>query len=257
MVGLDDDWKFPTPEELQQLFKQEFTQQEKEEVWSDAAEVVSRYYDGLVVRWKEEMDTLLVYAGLFSAVLTAFIIESYPLLQAAPSDTTLAVLRQISAQLNSFSIDPPFANSTRTAQPLINDQSTFDPPLSAVWLNSLWFASLVFSLASASVALIVKQWLRHATLGLSGTSREVARRRQYHLSGLLKWHVGTIVATLPILLQIALFLFLIGLVVLLWGLHDTVATVTSSLVGILFAFWILVTVMPVVRWDCCYRSPQA
>lgn len=83
MVG-DDDWRFPTPEvsiaqlwcgqrltsarlwqELQQLFKQEFTQQEKEEVWSDAVEVVNRYYDGLVVRWKEEMDTLLVYVRSF------------------------------------------------------------------------------------------------------------------------------------------------------------------------------------------------
>ena len=41
-----------------------FEPEEKDRVWSEAAEVVKTHYDGLVTRWKEEMDTLLVYVSV-------------------------------------------------------------------------------------------------------------------------------------------------------------------------------------------------
>ncbi|TFK93352.1 hypothetical protein K466DRAFT_451478, partial [Polyporus arcularius HHB13444] len=221
--------------------------------WAEAAEAVKTYHDGLVARWKEEMDTLLVYAGLFSAVLTAFNVQSYQLLQPDPMDPTLAVLREISAQLSSFTVAPPFVNATRSFDSLNVSQPSFHAPGSAVWLNTLWFASLVCSLSSASIALFVKQWLHEATV--QGTSRKSGRLRQYRLHGLLKWQVGAIVVALPILLQIAAVLFLVGLLVLLWTLHNTVAAITSALVAMLFAFFLIVTILPVWKADCPYRSP--
>ena len=194
---------------------------------------------------------------MFSAVLTAFNVQSYQLLQPAPTDSATFLLQQISTQLNSFSINPPFINATLTspAPPLL--PRPFQAPSSAVWINTLWFSSLVCSLASASLALIVKQWLHQAVMGLSGTSRESARFRQHRLDGLLKWRVGSIVTALPILLQVALIFFLVGMVMLLWTLHPTVAIVVSSLVATLFAVFVVVTFLPVFKWDCCYRSPQA
>ena len=190
-------------------------------------------------------------------MLTAFNVQSYQLLQSAPTDPTLAVLQQISAQLNSFTVSSPFVNATQPAHRIDEDQLPFQAPASAVWINTLWFSSLVCSLASASIALMVKQWLHGLGTGLSGTSRESARLRQYRLNGLLKWRIGMIVILLPILLQTALILFLAGLVVLLWTLHGTVAAVTSSLVGALIVFSIIVTLLPAFQWDCGYRSPQA
>ncbi|EIW54944.1 uncharacterized protein TRAVEDRAFT_85821, partial [Trametes versicolor FP-101664 SS1] len=56
---------------------------------------VKEHFDDLAERWKSEMDTLLVYAGLFSGVLTAFNIESYKLLRPAPMDETVAALKQL------------------------------------------------------------------------------------------------------------------------------------------------------------------
>ncbi|KAI0760439.1 hypothetical protein C8Q74DRAFT_1208479, partial [Fomes fomentarius] len=243
-------------QEVKNELLNEFSEQQRSQVWSDAAEAVKTYHDELLHRWKEEMDTLLVYAGLFSAVLTAFNVESYQLLQPEPTDRTIAVLQQISAQLASFSINPPFVNSTYPTPPSVDLSPPFQAPLSAVFINALWFSSLVLSLAAASIALIVKQWLREATVGLSGTSREGARLRQLRLNGLLKWQVGTVVIALPILLQMGLALFLVGMVVLLWTLHNTVAAITSVLVGMLFLFVLIVTVSPSLWWDCCYRSPQ-
>ncbi|KAI0683740.1 hypothetical protein C8T65DRAFT_836921 [Cerioporus squamosus] len=241
--------------EIRKGLSTEFTQEQKVGVWVEAAEAVKTYHDGLVRRWQEEMDTLLVYAGLFSAVLTAFNVQSYQLLQPSPTDPTLAVLREISAQMSSFTIAPPFVNTTRSVDASTISQPLFQAPASAVWLNTLWFCSLVFSLSSASIALFVKQWLHETTV--QGTSRKSARLRQYRLHGLLKWHVGTIVVVLPILLQLAAVLFLIGLSILLWTLHSTVAAITSSLVIILFASLLVVTVLPLWRVDCPFRSPTS
>ncbi|KAI1787531.1 hypothetical protein LXA43DRAFT_704461 [Ganoderma leucocontextum] len=251
------DWELPDPKAIKAELAQEFTKEETAKVWNDAAKAVKTYHDELVEQWQKAMDTLLVYAGLFSAVLTAFNVQSYPLLQPAPTDASLAILQQISAQLNSFSVNPSFINSTQPVRSLDQLQVPFRAPLSAVWINALWFASLVFSLASASIALIVKQWLHEVSSGLSGTSRETARLRQHRLNSLIKWKIGTIVLVPSVLLQIALVLFLSGLLVLLWTIHQTVASVTTILVGALFLFFAVVTALPVFKWDCCYRSPQA
>ncbi|KAI0778950.1 hypothetical protein BD413DRAFT_434543, partial [Trametes elegans] len=225
--------------------------------WARSAELVKTYNDELVERWKEEMDTLLVFAGLFSAVLTAFNVQSYQLLQPAPADPSLAVLQRISEQLTGFSVNPTFINSTRSALSPDEVNAPFRAPDSVVWINALWFSSLVCSLASASVALMVKQWLHELSVGVSGTSRESARIRQYRVNSLRRWHVGGIVIVLPILLQTALVLFLVGLVILLWTLHPTVAVIVSGLVGTLFVFLVVTTLLPALRVDCCYRSPQA
>ncbi|RPD82734.1 hypothetical protein L226DRAFT_528866 [Lentinus tigrinus ALCF2SS1-7] len=254
---VEDAWKLPNNEELREELLQRYSESEKAAAWVRSAETVKTYNDELVTRWKEEMDTLLVYAGLFSAVLTAFNVQSYQLLQPEPTDPSLAVLKRISAQLNSFSVNPSFVNSTQ--HPLTDDEINppFYAPTSAVWINALWFSSLICSLASASIALMVKQWLHELSIGVSGTSRESARIRQYRLNSLKRWRVGSIVIIIPILLQLALFLFLVGLVMLLWTLHGTVAAVATSLVGTLFVFVAITTLLPVLRVDCCYRSPQA
>lgn len=199
---------------------------------------------------------MILQAGLFSAVLTAFTVETYVLLQPNPTDTTNALLAQMSAQLNSFTVTPTFINSTQPSVEL-QIQSTFRVTPIAVWINTLWFSSLICSLSAASIGMMVKQWLHEYELGLSGSSQDVARLRQHRYEALRKWHVDIIVALLPILLQLASALFLAGLLVLLWSLHQTVAAVASTLVGILLVFTIVTVLAPAFAPDCAYRSPQA
>ncbi|KAI0656192.1 hypothetical protein C8Q70DRAFT_1056758 [Cubamyces menziesii] len=187
------------------------------------ASVIQDHHDAIVEGWKEEIDTLLVYAGLFSAVLTVFIVESY--------------------------------NSTQAFLPL--PSPPFRPPTSSVLIHIFWFASLVSSLSAAVVGLLAKQWLHKTELGLYGTSRDTARLRQYRLDALLKWRVGTIVALLPIFLQLASALFFAGLLILLWTLHHTVAIVVTIVIGVLFGFVSVTVLAPAFSTDCAYRSPQA
>ena len=164
----------------------------------------------------------------------------------------------MSNQIASFRLHPPLINST---QPAYGNQRPSPAPLQAptyaVWLNTLWFVSLVFSLASLTVGIIVKQWLKEYSSGLYGNSREIGRRRQYRLKSLEKWHVAEIVAVVPLLLIIAVVLFLAGLVILLYSLHGTVASITSIFVGAMLLFVAATTVLPSLSQSCCYYSAQA
>lgn len=242
-----------------------------EDHWARCANEVKDHNDAVIKRWKDEIDTLLVYvreafpridrllaaenaliqAGLFSAVLTGFNVEAYQRLRPDPADTSNELLMRISMQLNSLSANAALIDSSRqfSGEP--------PPPISAsiIWINALWFASLICSLSAAFIAMSVKQWLHEAEIGLSGLSREVARLRQYRHDGLLKWHVGTIVAALPLLLQLATVLFFAGLLILLYTLHRSIAVASTALIGILVLFTAFTTIVPAFSEDCCYRSP--
>ncbi|OSD08781.1 hypothetical protein PYCCODRAFT_1401530 [Trametes coccinea BRFM310] len=229
---------------------------ESSEAWAACAKALREYDEDMVQAWKEEIDTLLVFAGLFSAVLTAFNIESYKLLQQQPEDATVAILAQISAQLNSYATNANFANTTRPTSPA-SLAPPFETSALAVRLNTLWFSALVCSLLSASLGLLVKQWLREYLAGSSNVSRESIRIRQYRYEGLRRWRVPEIILFLPMLLQLSLVLFFIGLVDLLWSLHPVVATVVSVIAATGGVLGLTTSILPPLCPDCPYKSPQS
>ncbi|KAI0779361.1 hypothetical protein C8Q74DRAFT_1197942, partial [Fomes fomentarius] len=208
-----------------------YTEKQRAEAWDSCATTVKNHSDEMLKRWEDEINMLLTFAGLFSAALTAFNVQS-------------------------FSVNQAFVNSTRSAF-IPPEGSSFAPPRYAIWINALWFPSLICTLSASSIAVTVKQWLYQYKQGLSGTSREISRLRQYRYENLLNWRVPEIIVVLPILLQIALSLFLGGLLILLWSLHPLVATIASALVGTLGFFHFVTTLLPTFRPDCSYQSPQA
>ncbi|KDQ59847.1 hypothetical protein JAAARDRAFT_94694, partial [Jaapia argillacea MUCL 33604] len=154
----------------------------KEEIsaaWKDVAHAMESYDERMVKSWTDEIDTLLVFAGLFSAVLTAFLIDSYKNLQEDPAQSSSQILLQISSQLNSFVISTSpgginFANASHQAQ---TAPIPFAVTHSAVTLNVLWFSSLVLSLATALFGILVKQWLREYSKTSILSLRESVRLR--------------------------------------------------------------------------------
>ncbi|KAL4244648.1 hypothetical protein ABKN59_010096 [Abortiporus biennis] len=218
--------------------------------WATLGAKLKSWDENMVKNWNEEIDTLLVFAGLFSAVLTAFNIESYRALNLDSADKSLLVLQQIAQQL---ALNGNNGNST---QPLSIPQ-TFQPPRAVVRINILWFTSLFLSLISASLGMLVKQWLREYLAGDHASSRNQARVRQFRYRGVTKWRVFEIMAFLPSLLQISLILFLIGLIDFLRLVHMEVAAVISVLVGIWFFVYAATTFLPTIFPDCPYKSPQA
>ncbi|KAJ6527156.1 hypothetical protein B0H19DRAFT_899754, partial [Mycena capillaripes] len=67
--------------------------------WAVYVSEAEKYDKALVESWKSDMDGLLIFAALFSAILTAFIIESYKTLNSDSGDQTVQLLVQISQQL--------------------------------------------------------------------------------------------------------------------------------------------------------------
>ena len=187
---------------------------------------------------------------------TAFTVQSWvTLLQEDKSDTIANALVQVSAQLSGLSTSGTTTPGTAPA-----DRFTRIPwrvPRYAIWITAFWFSSLVCTLSASLIAIMVKQWLQQYSIRLSGNSHEVARLRQYRYESLLKWHVVSIIAMLPILLQLALILFLAGIVILLWSLHPVLAGIATFLVGLLLVFTSATTVLPAFHPDCFYQSPQA
>ncbi|OCH92357.1 hypothetical protein OBBRIDRAFT_705088, partial [Obba rivulosa] len=125
-------------------------------------------------------------------------------------------------------------------------------------INILWFSSLVLSLSAASIGISVRQWLNHF---ISSSSSNSKRSAYIHClrydKGLVPWHVPEILSALPILLQSALFLFLLGLLVLIWTFNEVVASITTALVALLFAFSAYTSVIPAFKPLCPYKAPHA
>lgn len=193
-------------------------------------------------------------AGLFSAIVTAFIIESYKWLSQNPQDVTVKLLTEISSKLNGN------VPTRRVEGPLTlaTDVVPFSASLSDIVINSLWFVSLVAALSSAFIGILVKQWLREYMRPVSTTPIDSLSLRQLRYQALKDWGVVEVISLLPILLQFSLALFLVGLLYLLWTLHDVVAGILTVVVAILFIFYTATTVLPALHQPSCpYKSPQS
>ncbi|ESK95907.1 hypothetical protein Moror_12315 [Moniliophthora roreri MCA 2997] len=178
-----------------------------EQLWEKLTTEVAKYDDGVVKDWKEDIDTLLVFSGLFSAVVTAFVIEAYQWLSEDPADTTVALLTRMSMQLNA-------------SQTAIPERPQFEPDASSIRINCFWFLSLILSLASALFGLLCKQWLReHQRNPPTRTPGEALALRRLRRDSFEKWGVVSFLSALPILLEVTVLMFFTGVLDLLWNRH--------------------------------------
>ncbi|KAJ7034292.1 hypothetical protein C8F04DRAFT_1002093, partial [Mycena alexandri] len=194
------------------------------------------------------MEGMLIFAGLFSASLTAFIIESYKTLTADSDDATVQLLAQISQQLaaaangSTFTIPPP---------------THFAPPASSLVCNVLWFLSLGLSLSCALIATLLEQWARDFLHRADMRSAPVVRARIYSFLyyGLKDFKMHTVVDIIPLLLHASLAFFFAGLVAFLLPINIVLAVVAAVLLTVIMGVYCLLTLLPLWYLDCPYRTP--
>lgn len=175
------------------------------------------------------------------------------MLQEDPQDQTVALLRHISLQMTAFSINQSFVNST---VPCLTPPP-FHVPKGAVAVNIMWFLSLSLSLMAALLSILVLQWIRHYR-SFPLVSNEVrACLRQCRFDALERWRVPLIVSSLSVVLQLALILFLAGMITLLWMYHPLTCYAVSSVIALYISALIVVTVIPSFTVGCPYKSPLA
>ncbi|KAK7037837.1 hypothetical protein VNI00_010798 [Paramarasmius palmivorus] len=226
---------------------------------------VAKFDEEQVKGWKEDIDTLLVFAGLFSAVVTAFLIEAYQLLEEDPADKTVTLLETLVSLQQS--------NGSQ-----ITATTPFTPDASTIRINCFWLLSLILSLTSALFGLLCKQWIReYQREPPTNTPGEALALRQLRRDSFEKWGVPNFLSALPILLETALLLFFAGILDLLWGLHRIPFIVSLIAIGLSAGLYFITTLLPTVtipkdfrtdifsgnferlsyQFVCPYKSPQA
>ena len=137
--------------------------------------------------------------------------------------------------------------------------SDFSVPKHAVWINSLWFLSLVISIMCALSATFVQQWAhRYVKVAASEEPYSVHRQARIHAffaEGLDKSRLPLVVGLIPTFLHLSVFLFFAGLCVFLFHLNPTVFNAVVSCVGVCVFTYLCIIIMPILRYDTPYHSP--
>lgn len=217
--------------------------------------------------YSEDVDAMLFFAGLFSAILTAFLVEIYHQLLPSTSETMSELLAQnnellaanhrLLTQGFSAMLEQTFFKPSPVV--LAARPSAFTSSTTARTINSLFFVSLVLSLAAALFGILVKQWLRHYMSWHSALSspRENVLIRQFRFEAWQVWDVAIVVSMALALLETAMTLFLIGIIILLWTLDSVVAICVTVATSVFLLVQSVFTILPLVSKRCPYRTPAA
>ena len=150
-------------------------------------------------------------------------------------------------------------NITRPPIPSpVAEPPPFSPPRYAVWVNSLWFLSLVMSLSCALLATSLHQWARRyirLTQPARCSPEKRARMRAYFADGVDKMHIPWAVEGLPTLLHLSVFLFFGGLIIFLFNTNHEVFTSVVWCIGLFSLVYGLITLLPLIHQDSPYVSP--
>jgi Family of unknown function (DUF6535) len=194
-------------------------------------------------------------AGLFSGVLTAFIIDRNQNLQPNPAQQSAyfqqqsnVLLNQISHQLTSLGAQ--FPSNLSLPGP------TFSLSRSDVRVTIYWFSSLVFSLSAALLATLIQRWARDHMYIFQYYSDplKVARIRQYLYEGVQHRYMPASAEAVPGLINISLFLFFIGLADFLLSTHTIVGKFFIFLLSLIVTLYIITTVAPLINPQAPYRT---
>ncbi|KAJ6596134.1 hypothetical protein DFH09DRAFT_1134187 [Mycena vulgaris] len=156
-----------------------------------------------VERWRSGLDTLLVFLGLFSAIVTAFLVDSLSDLGQDQITRTNELLTNLTEIIIALSNNPE--HSPNFSLPI-----EFRPDASSVRVNSFYSLSLIFSLSIAALVVAGRgfvnmiPWSRHkkATLRLSDIHKRWDTAERI---------LRPAIESLPQLLVLPVLLFLAGI----------------------------------------------
>ncbi|KAK7678114.1 hypothetical protein QCA50_018907 [Cerrena zonata] len=169
--------------------------------WGKILDCIRKYDEDRMADVKEDIDALLTLAGLFSAVMTTFVIDAYTRLMRDQDTANLTNGLSNSILPSNIPSQSPTTSSPATTR-----------------INVLWSCSLILSLVTASLGVYTKQCI-HSYMSLEHRSPLVQLRVRFFCDdGLATFKVWEMAALLPVLMQISILLFLIGFAEFIIGL---------------------------------------
>lgn len=119
----------------------------------------------------------------------------------------------------------------------------------------LWILSLTLSLLAAFFAIAAQQWLRAFPLPQDLSIEDSLFLRQRRNKSLIVWQVPNIITLLPVMLQVAVVMFLVGLYLLLKIRSHSIMLVFTVICGISFFLYSISLFLPFIWRTCPYKSP--
>ncbi|KAI4294092.1 hypothetical protein K525DRAFT_291389 [Schizophyllum commune Loenen D] len=188
--------------------------------------------DAQMIRsFNSTLDVLLVFAGLFSAVVTTFVAQSSQALSPDYAQITASLVYELVLMQRAAESGKP---SQVPMSPLSFNSETHQP--TDIWVNALW--------------------LHYHSLP-KGSPRDRAHLRHYRFRSLERWKVPAIVGLLPGLLTIALLLFLAGLVVHVAPTDSAIFGITLSLTATALILYAITITLPIFIAHCAYKTPMS
>lgn len=193
---------------------------------------VSKEHDGeFLERNNSDMDIVLIFSGLFSAINTAFIIAMQP------NSATTVFVQNTSPNIT---VSPSTASNAKNG----------------TWFQGLAYVALSFSLLAAFGAVLGKQWLSHyKSNNIHGSLEDRGKHRQQKLDGMEAWQFHAVLQSFPVLLQISLLLFGVAISAFVWSQQGTLAiAVIASMAFGLFFYWFII-VASLKSPQCPFQTP--
>ncbi|KAG6917151.1 hypothetical protein DXG01_003664 [Tephrocybe rancida] len=121
-------------------------------VYLDEAEI----YDAEMIQgFRNVLDGLLVFAALFSAIVTTFVAQTSQALQPDNAQITVSLLIETNLLLRAAGNGTTLNAIPHGLSPGATTYTTTD-----AWVNGLFFSSLSLSLSSALLTVLAKQWIQ-------------------------------------------------------------------------------------------------
>ncbi|KAJ7586319.1 hypothetical protein C8J56DRAFT_861629 [Mycena floridula] len=218
-------------------------------VWKVYLDESESYDEDMLRSFRDTIDALLVFAALFSGVVTTLLVQTSQAFQPDYAQiTTLLLIEQIQlfqAAGNTSAINsvPSFLDGQQAAAGTNTD----------IWINALFIASLSLSLATALLSVLIKQWLQAYSSVTQGSAMQRALIRQFRITGLENWKVPEIIGVLPLILHASLAAFFVGLALFAREIHPTFLWIVVSVSSATFSAYLGSIILPALWIQCPYR----
>ncbi|KAJ8519616.1 hypothetical protein ONZ45_g3446 [Pleurotus djamor] len=154
-------------------------------------------------KWRGGLDTLLVFVGLFSGIVTSFLVDSFDQLRPDPQERTNELL------VNLTEIYVATHRNNGTVPLEFTQPEDFVPDTAGVRLNVYWALSLVLALTAAALAVLARGFISRLIIP-DGTAKAKVIDLYQRWPNAQKTF-GPLMSWLPLNLILPVALFMVGL----------------------------------------------
>ncbi|KAJ7595585.1 hypothetical protein C8J56DRAFT_1022196 [Mycena floridula] len=218
-------------------------------VWKVYLDESESYDDDMLRSFRDTIDALLVFAALFSGVVTTLLVQTG---QAFQPDYALITTLLLTEQVQLLRAAGNISVINTVPQAPVNQQLGVGTNTD-IWINALFIASLSLSLATALLSVLIKQWLQAYSSVTQGSAMQRALIRQFRITGIEKWKVPEIIGVLPLILHASLAAFFFGLALFVRQLNHSFLWIVVSIGTTTFSAYLGSIILPAIWIQCPYR----